>query len=159
MRQYKDTPYYVTEDGQVWRDGKQRKLNINPAGYYFVHLSIYGESKTMRIHKMVAQTYIPNPMNYPVINHKDGNKLNNHVSNLEWCTIKHNTLHSINELGNLRNGEKNPNSKLTKEQVKWIRENYIARDKQFGRYSICKKYNISPAQFRRVINHISWSED
>jgi len=111
MKQYKDSPYYVTEDGKIWRNGKQRKLNINPFGYYYVHLSIYGKSKTMRIHRLVAETYIPNPMNYPVINHKDGNKLNNNVSNLEWCTVKENTN---------------------------------------------QKYNLSKAQFRRIIKNLSW---
>jgi len=156
MKQYKDSPYYVTEDGKIWRNGKQRKLNINPFGYYYVHLSIYGKSKTMRIHRLVAETYILNPMNYPVINHKDGNKLNNNVSNLEWCTVKENTNHAINFLGNSRTGEHNPNAKLNKQDVDWIRKNYVPRDKKLGRSSICEKYNLSKAQFRRIIKNLSW---
>ena len=60
-------------------------------GYKFV--SIKGKNKT--IHRLVAQAFIPNPNDYPVINHIDGNKLNNCVDNLEWCTYKYNTREAI----------------------------------------------------------------
>lgn len=58
----------------------------NSSGYLIVNLS----NKTKRVHRLVAMTFIPNPNKLPIINHKDGNKLNNNVSNLEWCTHSYN---------------------------------------------------------------------
>lgn len=54
----------------------------------------------IKIHRLVASTFIPNPQNLPQINHKDGNKGNNHVDNLEWCSAKYNMAHSRVVLGN-----------------------------------------------------------
>ena len=59
-------------------------------GYYSVNLCKNKNHKSTKIHKLVAQTFIPNPNNYPCINHKDGNKTNNCVDNLEWCTHSYN---------------------------------------------------------------------
>lgn len=66
------------------------------SGYYEVHLL---KRARFYIHRLVAQAFIPNPNNYPYINHKDGNGLNNRVDNLEWCTAAMNTRHAIRELG------------------------------------------------------------
>lgn len=55
--------------------------------------------KHYNIHRLVAINFISNPNNYPVINHKDGNPLNNHISNLEWCTHQHNIKHAYEILG------------------------------------------------------------
>lgn len=71
------------------------------AGYYCVSLWKKSKSKTHRIHVEVAKAFIPNPNNYPVINHIDGNKTNNYVNNLEWCTYKHNSQEAM-ELGLLK---------------------------------------------------------
>ena len=60
--------------------------------YYFViGLHKDGKRKYKAIHRLVAETFIPNPNNYPVVNHKDENKLNNRIDNLEWCTHKYNS--------------------------------------------------------------------
>lgn len=66
------------------------KPTKNKSGYLSVGLRIYNKRKTFDVHRLVAQTFIPNPNNYPVINHKDENPLNNNIENLEWCTIKYN---------------------------------------------------------------------
>lgn len=65
------------------------KCHIN-RGYAYVVLSKSGLTKTLWIHRAVATAFISNPNNYPCVNHKDENKLNNRVDNLEWCTWSHN---------------------------------------------------------------------
>lgn len=85
--------YAVTEDGQVWSHKRNKFLTPLPDkdGYLRVHLCNEGKIKTFFIHRLVALTYIPNPEGKPTVNHKDEIKTNNHVSNLEWATVKENT--------------------------------------------------------------------
>ena len=59
-------------------------------GYLHIKLFMNGKPKMYKVHRLVAQAFIPNPNNYPQVNHKDENKTNNHVSNLEFCTPKYN---------------------------------------------------------------------
>lgn len=70
--------------------GKVRKQNIVGKGYCQVLLCKNGKVKAFLVHRLVAQAFIPNSNEYPCINHKDGNPLNNSVENLEWCTYKYN---------------------------------------------------------------------
>ena len=62
-------------------------------GYYCIGLSVLGCKHNKKIHRLVAESFLPNPNNYPIINHKDENKLNNNADNLEWCTYSYNTLY------------------------------------------------------------------
>lgn len=70
--------------------GKILKKEIGTRGYYKVVLQKRRKAKTYNVHRLVAETFIPNPKNLPQVNHKDENKLNNIVDNLEWCTSKYN---------------------------------------------------------------------
>ena len=63
-------------------------------GYVYVHLCNDGEERTIRLHRLVAETFIPNPNKLPQINHIDGNKENNRIDNLEWCTASENEKHA-----------------------------------------------------------------
>ena len=74
------------------RSGKERILKRlkNKWGYLFVHLQKDGKQKGCKLHRLVAQAFIPNPENLPEVNHKDEDKNNNTVDNLEWCTRKYN---------------------------------------------------------------------
>lgn len=69
-----------------------------PNGYVFVCLCKDGEKKMRMIHRLVAEAFIPNPLNLPTVNHRDGNKQHNWVGNLEWCTQGDNLKHAI-EIG------------------------------------------------------------
>ena len=89
------------KDGKFYfREGQLIKPRIDSStGYYVVNLSKNGIPKTHKVHRLVAQTYIPNPNNYPQVNHKDCNKQNNNLNNLEWCTNEYNNQ-SINTTKN-----------------------------------------------------------
>jgi hypothetical protein len=81
----------ITQEGRVIEDGVERKLHSRKADGYIV-TSI--NNKLRYVHRLVAEKYLPNPHNLPVINHKDGNTSNNHVDNLEWTTRRKNCEHA-----------------------------------------------------------------
>lgn len=84
--------YAVTSCGKVWsyKNKKFLKPQVNKGGYLQVGLHRDGELKFYLIHRLVAEAYIPNTDNLPQINHKDENKTNNCLQNLEWCDAKYN---------------------------------------------------------------------
>lgn len=103
--------YYVSRDGTIYtslargcRDpmNESKRVKLRPVrprglpnGYDRVYLrSRDGKRRDFYIHRLVASTFIPNPENKPVVNHKDCVRTNNHVDNLEWVTVKENTLYS-----------------------------------------------------------------
>lgn len=77
---------------EIKRKANKRILNLSicPEGYYFCHICKNGECKNIKVHRLVAENFLENKNNYPCVNHIDGNKLNNNVNNLEWCTYSHN---------------------------------------------------------------------
>lgn len=91
------TNYLIDENGQIFntKTNKYLKGSIKNTGYKMALLSINGKKKDYAVHRLVAEAFIPNPNNKPVVNHKDGNKLNNCVSNLEWTTYSENRTHAV----------------------------------------------------------------
>ena len=92
--------YNIYPDGRIYSPytNKFLKFRVDKDGYLDVSL-IYdsnGNRQPFRVHRLVALKYIDNPNNYPVINHRDNNKQNNNVSNLEWCTVAYNTQFGYN---------------------------------------------------------------
>ena len=88
-------PYYISSTGKIKnKKNKLLKLRISEHGYYVHSLRKYYKISAY-VHRIVASMFIPNPDSKPVVNHKDGNKLNNHVSNLEWTTHSENTKHWV----------------------------------------------------------------
>ena len=99
---WKDIPHYeglyqINSEGQILslRRNRLMKQTINQ-GYYKVCLrNKYGKQASESVHRLVALTFIPNPTNLTCVNHKDENKLNNNIDNLEWCTREYNTSYSM----------------------------------------------------------------
>ena len=86
--------YEVSDQGRVrsLKSGKERILKPGSDKYGYLQVGLYknGEKKMCKVHRLVAQTFIPNPDNLTEVNHKDEDKINNKVSNLEWCDRKYN---------------------------------------------------------------------
>ena len=101
--------YAVTSCGKVWSYKKNKFLtpilhsNILNAQYYRVFLYKAGKSTPYQVHRLVAEAYLPNPENLPIVNHKDENKFNNCLNNLEWCTYLYNNTYGT---ALIRNAEK-----------------------------------------------------
>ena len=93
VKDYED--YLIFDDGRVFSLKSNRFLKLSPhksanGTYLSVELFNSNGSKRLLVHRLVAMAFIPNPDNLPQVNHKDENKHNNHVNNLEWCTAKYN---------------------------------------------------------------------
>ena len=106
--------HVVTKDGRIisLNQFKVMSTQVNASGYEIVTI----DKKNHRVHRLVAQAFVGNPDNYPVINHVDSDKLNNHYSNLEWCTVEYNNR----EMGS-RVKQANRKQYLDKERRIWER--------------------------------------
>lgn len=100
--------YTIDKNGIVYKNNIPIKLSINNDGYYVVNLKIDNKYKTYNVHRLVALHFIPNPYNLPIVNHKDENKLNNNVDNLEWCDYEYSVNYGTR---GKRSGENMKNSK------------------------------------------------
>jgi DNA-binding NarL/FixJ family response regulator len=93
--------YAITEDGKVFSFLSKRFLKssetISKNKVITLRVNLFNEDgpRTIETYKLVANAFIPNPDNLPVINHKDGDRRNNCVANLEWCTQEHNMRHAV----------------------------------------------------------------
>lgn len=131
------------------------KPTLDTHGYMSVSLVRDNKAKTHTIYRLMAEAFIPNPDNLPCVNHKDGNKLNDDIFNLEWCTYSENIKHAYkNHLK--RSGEQHCKHKLTWKDVDFIRKNYIPRDKTFGMRALGRKFNVGSSTVSQVIHNICW---
>jgi len=104
---------------------------------------------------LVAQSFIPNPNNKPDINHKDLNRENNEVDNLEWCTRKENWEHAV-KMGKIiyPDGEFNPRNKLSRKDVEEIRRLY--KSKKYTQKELAKQFSVSQAQISTIVLRKQW---
>ena len=121
------TYYTISSFGRI-KGIKTKYLthSVDKDGYETVHIHTYqdsiSESYTAKVHRLVAETFIPNPENKPQVNHKDGDKSNNHVSNLEWVTCQENIDHAIkNDMRSVPpQGENHPWTKRSAETINTV---------------------------------------
>ena len=118
--------YEITRAGDIRslhpKEGTRAiKPRIDWGGYLAVCLCKRGEAKTKRIHRLVAETFIPKPVEKPFVNHKDGDKLNNHVRNLEWVTHSENLKHA-HENGLIKPGKKKVRDLCSGKSFESVRE-------------------------------------
>lgn len=117
--------YIISKSGEVYDSFRRKYLNlfINTHGYHSCSINTGSGHKLKRVHRLVAETFLTDSEFYGLdVNHIDGNKTNNNLSNLEWCTRSHNIRHAINMKLNPSQGETHHNAVLTEETVKTICE-------------------------------------
>lgn len=119
-------------------------------GYSQVALSKDGNTKYLIVHRLVAEAFIPNPNNYPQVNHIDGDKNNNLVSNLEWCDQSQNMVHA--RKNKLMGGEKTNTAKLTERDIVAIRYLYPKVNKR----ELSKAFNIGESTIGKIIKKEYW---
>lgn len=140
---------------KVFIPGGERKGKINKCGYHEVNLTTANKASTRYVHRLIAQTFIPNPDNKPCVNHINGIKTDNRVENLEWVTKSENTIHAwANGLNWSHKGENHQSSKLTNEQVLEIRNKYTPFEYTYPMLS--KEYGVSHHTIRDIVRRESW---
>lgn len=153
---------YKSRTGTGIKKGKLLKP-WQSKGYFYIKLCKPDcKEKTTLLHRVVAIAFLSNPHNLPEVNHKDGDKRNNSVSNLEWCSSQYNSKHAVeNGLANPPKGENHANSVLTEKIVIQIRSIYKKNGteyrKKYSYRKIGKMFNISPVTVGWVINRKTWN--
>ena len=141
-------------NGKVWCKCKGRILVGRPTKYGYLRVSL-GRGDYHYIHRIVAETFLSNVGYELQVNHKDGDKTNNRVENLEWCSCSENMKHaSKNSL--MRSGESHHNHKLTKQDVDYIRNHHKHNDRTFGYSALSRLFGVSPEAVRRVVRGEAW---
>lgn len=133
------------------KKGRMLIISHNGKGYKKVGLANIGQKY---IHRLVAETYLPNPEGKRTVNHLDGNKSNNRLDNLEWATHSENQFHS-KATGLAKKGGEHKQSKLSNEDVEFIRKNYIPRHPEFGCNAMGRKYGISGGHINNILKYKS----
>ena len=139
-------------------DGLIRKQRTDNCGYKYVNLCNHCKHKRMSVHRLVAMAFIPNPDNLPQVNHKDEVRDNNHVDNLEWCTVVYNQNygHRREKTSANSTGSKNANAILTEKDVLEIRRDYIPGDKDFCKRKLAEKYGVSYVTITKIVTGQLW---
>lgn len=161
-KECKEQPIWlISNKGRVFSNYCNRCLKLQLVGasnnqkYYSVAINISGNIKHLKVHRLVAGAFIPNPDNKPHVNHKDGNKLNNSVKNLEWATVKENCVHAVETGLNKKRGQYNQNSKIKDKEIPHIKALYKIGFKQ---KQISAMYNVNQSAISRIVNNINYKK-
>lgn len=148
---------YVSNMGYIIRrnGSKSYPTKRKDNGYYVIK---DGNGRTKRIHRMVAETFLGEPDLRLDVNHKDGDKSNNRLDNLEWVTRSENLLHAYSiGIHSKIQGEKNKRSKLTLKEAQEIYDGYETDGYNTNTMELARKYNISPRIIRTIVRGINGS--
>lgn len=141
-------------------DGVIRHTKTKTTVSYFINRYVYYryndgiKPKLGMVHRAVAITFIPNPHNLPYINHKDGNKINNRVANLEWCTCLQNIRHGWDTGLTNNKGENHGRAKLKETDIPQIRK-MIKNGNTLE--EIAKVYNIHKSTIFKIKQRVLWT--
>lgn len=158
LKPIKDFPkYFISPVGDVfstkWGKFKKLKQTTHRQGYKVVSLG--SPRKTLRVHRLVAEAYLLNPENKPEVNHKNGDKSDPHVRNLEWTTKSENIKHGYdNGLYPDKSGEGNGRAILDETKVREIKR-MLRTEKSCTK--VGRKFGVSDAVIRHIKNGTTWS--
>lgn len=149
--------YTIFENGDIYRNRGWYKVHqvTNMWGYYSCNIQINGKTTRHLVHRIMMMAFYPidNP-DEMVVNHKDGNKLNNNLDNLEWCTQSENCKHAFRTGLKSSNGEKNSHAKLTEKDVLEIRKRL--KNGESGS-ALAREYGVQKTAISRIKLRKSWS--
>lgn len=146
---------------KIYRSGKlysvltKRVVGKRMSGKYYAYsYRVNGRRKNKKIHRLVAEAFLPNPLNKKSINHINGNKLDNRVCNLEWATTKENTNHAVRTGLNKKRGQDNHNSKLSNDAIPLIKELSKAG---FDQKSIAALFIVDQSVISKIVTGKTYS--
>lgn len=151
-----ESSYKVSNLGNVFsiKSNKLLKFHYGSCGYLNVFLyNGHNKKKTKKIHRLVATAFLPNPEQLKEVNHKDGNKRNNTIINLEWVTSAQNVRHAFDTGLRTAKGESNNFSKLSETEVKLIRK---LKSEGHPLTKLSKQFNVSPTTICDISKYKTW---
>lgn len=158
--------YEVSSDGRlrshvVGIHIKPLTVRTEKRGYRFILLHLRGgPQKGCWVHRLVAQVFVPNPLNLAEVNHIDGNKANNDFRNLEWVTRGENIHHSYAtglRKANPAYGEQSHLARLKEADVLEIRKSYRSGRGDFNTIALAKRFGVTHSAINRIVRHQSWA--
>ena len=127
---------------------KTKPLNTDKLFYPIAALSRNGSQTLVCVHRLVAEAFIPNPENKPQVNHKDGHKSNNYISNLEWATPKEDSAHAV-RIGLIKTGQDHHLAKISNSVVRDIIKEYALG--KISQDALAKKHGVSQSLISAIV--------
>ena len=150
--------YEISDKGEIRNAKTMKTLQTFVGKDGYVRVQLAGDiGKTCTVHRLVAKAFIPQEEGKLFVNHKDGSKTNNEVSNLEWCNRFENMRHAYETgLKNPPVGEKNGRNKLSYSQVCYILENYVPRHPLYGAKALANAFGVAHQTICAVVSGQNW---
>lgn len=157
FKQYKNSKYYINREGKIWsifRNSQGRMMKPgNVKGYRQLRLSIDGKNSGYYVHRLVAETFIENPLELNYVNHRNNIKHDNRVENLEWCTPQENMEHMVKQ-DRQSKGQHRPSAFLSNEQILEIRRLYATT--KISTRKLALQFNISYNAIHKIVTRQTW---